>query len=115
MKAVSVGVDIVDVRRFRLATKAKGGNFIRKIFSQRERAYCQSFKDSGPRFAGTFAAKEAIQKASGLFNLSPVNIEVIRTRNGKPEVWIKGKPSKSILVSISHEKNIACAFAIYQK
>ena len=115
MKAFSIGVDIVDVKRFKSVTKKQKVRFIENTFSALEQAYCFSYKDPSPHFAGTFAAKEAIQKATGLFHLPPPTIEIRRTKDGKPTVWIKGKSSRSILVTISHEKNIACAFALYQK
>ena len=109
-----IGVDAVEIARFRPLVRAKQSRFMTNTFSERELAYCCSYKDAATHFAGTFAAKEAVQKASGLFALPPTMIEIIRTKAGKPEVWLRGKRSTSILVSITHEKTIACAVAIQQ-
>ena len=112
MSVRGIGIDTVEVARFRALARDKKSRFMTKTFSVKELAYCRSYKDSAPHFAGTFAAKEAVQKASGLFALPPSDIEIIRTSTGKPEVWLQGKRSKSILISITHEKTVAVAVAV---
>jgi holo-[acyl-carrier protein] synthase len=113
MSVQGIGVDAVEIARFRTLVRDEKNRFMTNTFSAQERAYCLSYKDPSPHFAGTFAAKEAVQKASGLFALAPTAIEIVRTKAGKPEVWLQGKRSKSILISITHEKKLACAVAIY--
>ena len=113
MHVRGIGVDAVQIARFRkLSVKVKD-RFMANTFSPKERAYCLSYKDSAPHFAGTFAAKEAVQKAANLVSMAPTAIEILRTKAGKPEVWLEGKRSKSILISITHEKTLACAVALY--
>ena len=112
MKVGGIGIDGVEIARFKGLLPAHKSRFMLKTFSKKERAYCLSYKDPLPHFAGTFAAKEAVQKATGLFKLEPVSIEILRTKAGKPEVWLSGKRSTSILVSITHEKSLACAVAL---
>ena len=113
MRIRGVGVDVVSVARFRTLARTPTSRFMLNTFSERERAYCTAYKDAAPHFAGTFAAKEAVQKASGLFTLAPTAIEIRRTKEGKPEVWLRGVRSRSLLLSITHEKALACATAIY--
>jgi len=67
-----------------------------------------SYKDPAPHFAGTFAAKEATRKATAKYPRFS-DVEVRRTKQGKPEIWVCGKRSRSLLVSITHTKTIACA------
>jgi len=114
--SMAVGVDIAEVGRFRtlLKTKDRGQRFIDKIFSAAEQAYCFSYKDPAPHLAGTFAAKEAVQKASGDFTTSPRALEIRRTKSGKPELWRNKRRLTRSSVSISHTGDIACAVAIYR-
>jgi holo-[acyl-carrier protein] synthase len=114
---VSVGIDLVEVGRFRslLKRKDKGRAFIDKIFSKEEQAYCFSYKDAATHLAGTFAAKEAIQKASGLFSIDPRLLEIRRAKSGKPEAWIRNRRASGCSISISHTMSAACAVALYKK
>ena len=112
MQIKGVGVDIVEVRRFRAILRAKNKRFLANNFSPLERAYCMSFRDAAPHFAGTFAAKEAVQKAMAKEVPSMAAIEIRRDKHGTPNVWTRGKRSARFLVSISHERSVACAVAL---
>ena len=113
MNVRGIGIDITTVARFRPLARSPHAQFMLNTFSEKERVYCLAYKDPGPHLAGTFAAKEAVQKASGLFKLAPNAIEILRDKDGKPEVWLGGKRSKKFLLSITHEKTTACAVALY--
>jgi len=108
-----VGIDVAETARFRSLIKRKKPHLLEKMFSRAEREYCFSYADAAPHFAGTFAAKEAVVKARGA-DVPLASIEIRRQQSGKPEVWIKGRRLKSLLVSISHTRDIACAIA-FQK
>ena len=43
--SVSVGIDIVDINRFRNLTLKKNPKFFEKIFSKSELTYCLKFKN----------------------------------------------------------------------
>ena len=92
--------------------KEKRAQFMEQTFSSEELTYCQSFKDSAHHFAGTFAAKEAVRKATGKLALSFKEIEIRRNKNGKPELFLRGKRAKNVSVSISHTETLATAVAI---
>jgi holo-[acyl-carrier protein] synthase len=113
MTISGIGIDVIEIRRFRSAFRKKHDRFFESTFSHVEREYCLSYRDSATHFAGTFAAKEAVQKALGTPH-SPQQIEIRRQKNGEPEVWLKGRRSKSFLVSISHNESIACAIALHR-
>ena len=93
MSVKNVGVDVVEVKRFRHILRKKRDLFLQTTFSLHERDYCMSHADPATHFAGTFAAKEAVLKASGDRAL-PSSIEIRRDKDGKPSVWRNGKRSK---------------------
>lgn len=106
-----IGIDIADIARFRGSKMHRDERFIRMTFSEREREYCFSYKDHAPHLAGTFAAKEAVRKVFGDEPLAFADIEVRHCASGKPEIWLKGKRSRTCLVSITHNATIAIAVA----
>ena len=112
MNISGVGTDIADVGRFRDLPYNKNKIFYAKIFSTDEIKYCLSKKDPYPHFAVRFSAKEAVIKAVGL-NLAKVgDIGIINDKNGQPHVKIK-KRKFDVLISLSHTKDYAVAFAIW--
>src|ERR1700747_1791845 len=62
---IGMGIDVEDVERVRGAMERQGERFLRRIFTEKERAYCEQFKDKYERYAGRFAVKEAAMKALG--------------------------------------------------
>ncbi len=50
-----VGVDIVEVERFRRMSYSSHEQFYNRIFTSSEIEYCLSSKDSAQRFAATYA------------------------------------------------------------
>ena len=104
-----IGIDIVDVLRFRGFTK--NDPFIQKTFSVYEQEYCFSHTDPSSHLAGIFAAKEATSKALGTDTYIIYELEVRHTDNGVPGMFFKNKPL-SISVSISHTDTVAIACAV---
>ena len=123
-----IGTDIIEVCRIEKLIKDKGYKFLNKIYTQIEIDYCES---KGPskyqHYAGRFAAKEAVFKASSSwyskdkFNLLKFkDIEILNTY--EPEAINNGKPKVNILnhdfsidkihLSISHVKEYAIAFVV---
>ena len=60
-----IGVDAVDVARFRRVIERRPG-IVHRLFTETERAYARGCADPGPRLAVRFAAKEAVLKALGV-------------------------------------------------
>ena len=112
LKISGLGVDCVDIKRFRLF-KSRQAAFFQKVFTRKELDYCFSFADPAPHLAGNFAAKEAAVKAKGGQEVSILDIEIIRDRHGRPRVFRKNKADKKMLVSISHTQNLAIALALW--
>lgn len=107
----SVGLDIVDIQRFRPLLKPAGVASLRRLFTMHERTYCLRYKDPAPHFAGLFAAKEAASKALGTKCYPFLALEVHHSKDGAPEVWRDGKRA-NVRVSITHTKMFAAAVAV---
>jgi holo-[acyl-carrier protein] synthase len=114
----TVGVDVVDVDRFRRALLRRRG-LLDRLFTVSEREYAGRFGDPTPHLAARFAAKEATMKALGVgisgFRFS--DVEVVRSTSGQPTLRLAGTASNAALdrgarvgsVSLSHTATVALA------
>lgn len=121
---VTTGVDIIEVERIKEAICEIGDNFLNRIYTQNEIAYCNKYNEMKyQHFAGRFAAKEAVFKSiseyvSGREDILWKEIEIISEAGGRPKVNIdKLKKNnlenlQSIDVSISHIKEYATASVV---
>ena len=114
-KISGIGIDLVNINKFREKPFDSNKSFYQKIFSNDEIQYCLKFKDSSEHFAGKFGLKESVKKA-----ISPkipfLAIETSHT-NSRPIVKINHDSYKKYLIhaSLSHEKDFAIGFVIAQK
>jgi len=110
-----IGIDIVEIERFRAKNYKKNKNFYEKIFVKSEIDYCLKFKDPYPHFAGKFGIKESVIK-SIRDNITFQDISSSNSKN-RPIVELTGKKSKkySFLVSVTHEREYAVAVVISHK
>ncbi len=116
-----LGNDIIEVGRIQRLIDLYGQRFLDKIFTLEEQDYCLNYKESGARFAGRFAAKEAVAKALGTGFRDVVTwkgIAILSEKGGRPSLHLSdeinlrfGHPK--ILLSISHCKEYATAVAIW--
>ena len=110
IEKISVGVDVVDINRFKGLDYKQNTRFFKRIFSKSEIQYCLKFKNSAEHFAGKFAVKEAIRKS--IYKKVKFTDIITTHHKSKPKVEIKNKPQYIFQVSISHEKNIAVAVVL---
>ncbi len=121
-----IGTDLVEVARIERTIGKWNGRFLKRIFSEGEIRYCEKKAFPPQHYAARFAVKEALLKCigMGLFSgLSLRDIEVVNTKEGKPELMVHGKVRESIdaldiracHVSISHTNNFATAVVILEK
>ena len=112
---IGIGTDIVKTERF----KNQLGNqkFMDKIFTPAEQEYIKNTQSA----AAVFAAKEAFYKACGcrLKISSFMDAQVLHQKNGAPYFdflnTAKDKIKKeniTVLLSLSHEKEYAIAYAV---
>lgn len=122
---IGMGIDVEDVERVKGAMERQGERFLKRIFTEKERAYCEQFKNKYERYAGRFAVKEAGMKALGTgwsHGVRWVDIEVTRLRGGRPTLELKGEARriadklgvKNIAVSITHTSKQAMAQVIFE-
>lgn len=117
-----IGNDIIEIDRIKIAIDRYGQRFLNRIFTLQEQGHCLIKKNPYPSFAGRFAAKEAVSKALGTgfsLGLTWTDIEILNDEKGKPLIipsrnlsFFLGKDSH-ILISISHCKEYATAFATW--
>ena len=122
---VGMGVDIAEVERIQAAIEKRGAAFLKRIYTPKEAAYCERFKNKYERFAGRFAVKEAAMKALGTgwqHGVRWVDLEVVREKSGRPTLAISGEAGKiaarlgvkNIAVSITHTAEQALALVIFE-
>jgi holo-[acyl-carrier protein] synthase len=117
-----VGTDIIEIGRIKRAFERSGVRFLEKIFTPGEMEFCEMRKARFSSYAARFAAKEAVLKAlgTGMAGCSLLDVEVTRPGGGRPEIVLHGaaaaiakeKGIASVLISISHNRDQAVAFAI---
>jgi holo-[acyl-carrier protein] synthase len=115
MSKTSVGIDIVEVDRFRKKPLDRNAGFYNSIFTPREIKYCMKFVDPYPHLAGIFAAKEAVMKCRRI-KCRMTNIEICKDSRGKPAPSLRTKKKTLNLdLSISHTEMMAIAVAVMIK
>ncbi|MDD5678763.1 MAG: holo-ACP synthase [Kiritimatiellae bacterium] len=121
---VGIGIDLVEVARFRQVLEQWQERFTHRVFLEAERRYCESRPHPWMHYAVRFAVKEAVAKAFGT-GISPElgwqDIEVVAdpaTRAPSVRFSPKGKSLVNrrgigrVLVSLSHTHDYAVAQAI---
>ena len=63
LEKFDVGIDIVQISRFKQLPYTENKKFYHNIFKKSEICYCTKYKDPYPHFAGRFAIKEAVIKS----------------------------------------------------
>lgn len=113
LEKIGIGIDIIDIKRFKEKPFDKNQDFYKKIFSELEINQCLKKKNSAETFASKFAIKEAviksIKKQVGLLNILTDYLD------SKPIVRLLDDSTFNFLVSTSHEKSYAIAMVISEK
>ena len=111
---LGVGIDIINVNRFRDMPFEIKSSFYKKIFHENEINYCLKFKDPYTHFAGKFALKEALIKSIDK-KIFPSEIETSHL-NSKPIINIsKNTQDYKFIASLSHENEFAIAVILSVK
>lgn len=116
----SVGIDLIEIDRIRLALEKWGDRFVKRFLGEEERLLYHERSNKAQFAAGRFAAKEAVMKSLGAFFDSGVHMRDIQVLNdlyGKPYVHLEDSVreriiDKEIKISITHERKMAAAVAI---
>lgn len=123
MSIAGLGIDIVEIARFKRIVSQNKEKFLERIFTDREQKYAGSEKAYFVHMAGKYAAKEAVKKAlpdGAQIGLNWRDIEILNGEDGKPYVILHGQAKRlkkkfdieKIHLSISHSENIAISNAV---
>ena len=115
-----IGTDIVEIARIKKAITNMA--FLKRCYNQEEIKRCyEAGVNAVGRFAGYFAAKEAVAKAlgTGFRGFVPADIEIYYDDLKKPMArladCIKIADDCKIFISISHAREYATAIAVISK
>ncbi len=122
---IGIGVDIVELERFRKTIERQKDRFIRRVFTSVEQDFCNSYRNPVPCFAARFAAKEAVFKALGTGwakGVTWLDVEVQRKRQGAPAIVLYGEAQKictalgahTVHLSLTHSDKSAVATVILE-
>ena len=116
-----IGVDAVDIDRFRLSL-ARTPSLRERLFTEIELAYVAPKADPVPSLAARFAAREAVMKAMGLglgsFGFHEVWVE--RADSGAPWLRVTGRAEELAVergitawhLSLTHTDHVAIAYVL---
>jgi holo-[acyl-carrier protein] synthase len=118
-----IGTDIIEIGRIKEAIEQYGERFLKRIFTETEIKYCESFNETKYlHYAARFAAKESFSKAIGTgltqgFKFKEIGID--NEDNGKPFVVLSGALKEKwgmykIHISLSHTDGNALAYLVIE-
>lgn len=126
-----VGIDIVDIERFRAQLADRSSTFESKTFTPSERAVASArpSKDAAQHLAARFAVKEALVKAwsASRWGAAPEmpdldwqGIELVHDAYGRPGLHLTGAVGAALAglrahVSLSHDGGFACALVVLER
>ncbi len=118
---IGMGIDAVDVERFRQLLSRRPGLALR-VFTDSERSSMSHRVDPVPGLAARFAAKEAAMKAlgTGLGGVRFAEVEVVRDIGGAPQLTVSGLAARraqalgirSWHLSLTHTSSVAAAVVV---
>jgi holo-[acyl-carrier protein] synthase len=118
---IGIGVDLVDIERFRRSLE-RTPSMRSRLFTEVELAYVEPQLDPVPSLAARFAAREAVMKALGVglgaFGFHEVWVE--RAASGRPSLAISGRAAElasaaGVLtwhLSLTHSDLMAAAYVV---
>lgn len=120
---IGIGTDIIECDRISQMLQKHGDTFLQRVFTPDEIAYCSRHQIPDQHYAGRWAAKEAVLKVLGTGwakGIQWTDVEVVRDAAGAPSIRLENRAAeiakelkiRSVLISISHCKAFATAFAI---
>jgi holo-[acyl-carrier protein] synthase len=120
VNVLGLGVDICEIERMERAL-ARHPTLARRVFTEEERAYCESRARPAESYAGRFAAREAAIKALGGYRGRRwQDISVSRAPSGAPGIVLAGNARSRaealgvdrLLITFTHERTSAIAFCM---
>jgi holo-[acyl-carrier protein] synthase len=117
---MKVGLDLIEIGRI-ARTLDRYPGFRERVFTEAERAYCDTRPNPAQHYAARFAGKEAVGKALGFgvaraFAWTEVEISGrpkpgVRL-SGRVAAWARREEAGEIDLSMTHSKELAAAVAV---
>ena len=117
---MKVGLDLIEIARIERAL-ARYPGFVQRVFTEAERAYCESRPNPPQHYAARFAGKEAVGKALGFgvaraFAWKDVEIsgrpKPSVTLSGRVAAWAGRAGAGPIDLSLTHSRELAAAVCV---
>jgi holo-[acyl-carrier protein] synthase len=120
---IGLGTDLIEIERIERSVARFGDQFLHRVFTPGEIAYCHARKTSAESFAARFAAKEAGAKALGTgisHGVGWKEFEVRRERGQRPELHLSGRASeiaatlgiRRLSLSLTHSRTMSMAVVV---
>src|ERR1700712_2160671 len=120
---IGLGTDLIEIERIERSLERFGEQFLARVFTPGEIAYCYARKTSAESFAARFAAKEAGAKALGTGISRGVGwkeFEVRRERGQRPELHLSGRAAeiaeglgiRRLSLSLTHSREMSMAVVV---
>ena len=120
--AAGIGVDMLEIARMERVMQRRP-SFLTRVFTDEERAYCESRARPAEHYAARFAAREAVLKALGTGFAQGIGLKDVSVRNeesGRPVAVLSGRALEiarergvqEIALSLSHTREVAVANAV---
>lgn len=120
---VGLGTDLIETARIRTSVERFGDQFLGRVYTPGEIAYCRARKNSAESFAARFAAKEAGAKALGTGisrGVSWREFEVQRRPGQAPQLILHGRAAeiaaalsiRRLSLSLTHTREMAMAVVV---
>lgn len=120
---LGLGCDFIEIERVRSVLERHGDRFLRRVFTEEERAYCSSMKYPFRHYAARFAAKEAVSKtfSTGIcdkFGWHSASIhhgerhQPLVRLDERGQALLKEFGATGVLVSLTHSETAAMAVAL---
>lgn len=117
-----IGVDMLEIARMERVIKRRP-SFLKRVFTDEERAYCDACARPAEHYAARFAAREAVLKALGTGFAEGIGIKdvsVVNDASGRPLAVLSGRAAEiateqgvqEIALSLSHTRDVAVANAV---
>ena len=122
MKEISVGTDIIEIKR--IMKSCQNRRFIERVYSEKELSLFSQKKNPYESYAGNWAVKESFGKAlgTGVRDFELTEVSCLRDELGAPYLELTGHALEiaqgrqlEFSVSISHTKEYAQAVVIAYK
>ena len=123
---IGLGCDLIETERIRTALEKHGERFLKRVFTDEERAYCDSLKYPHKHYAARWAAKEAVSKCftTGIgphLDWTSVSVyhgsrhEPLVRLDAKGEALLREVGGTHVWLSLSHVDKFAMAVAAVVK